>query len=309
MDVSLSYETLFILGNGFDRAHDLKTSYWHFEKWLTTHGRLDVIAELQSLFPAQQDGQFLLWSQFEKALAQYDKAAVEGWAWDSLYLAIKEEDGKETVTSGGILDTSISDIVRNCFSAWVNDIEINGMRIFDLDCSAKFITFNYTETLERLYSIPGDRILHIHGKAHSDSKIIVGHRTAVDPLSGSNVNNDFRGNNSIIQNLGDFAELYKPSEDIIEQNSVFFNSLKGIDSVIVFGHSCSDVDKLYFEATAAKVRPDAKWLFCYFDEQKDLFNMEQLIETIPLERNRVSFMRTEEYIRSQCGTVKGKRLK
>ena len=61
----------------------------------------------------------LLWSQFEKALTLYDKAAVERWAWDSLYLAI-EEDGKETVTSGGILDTSISDIVRNCFSAWVN---------------------------------------------------------------------------------------------------------------------------------------------------------------------------------------------
>lgn len=299
--------SLLILGNGFDRAHDLKTSYRHFKEWLMTHGRLDVIAELQSLFPAQHEGKFLLWSQFENALTLYDKAAVEGWAWDSLYLAI-EEEGKETITSEGVLDTAISDIVRNSFSAWVNDIEINGKRIFVFVCCAKFITFNYTETLERLYSIPGDRILHIHGKAHSDSKIIVGHRTAVDPLSGSNVNNGFRGSNSIIQNLGDFAELYKPSEDIIEQNSVFFNSLKGIDSVIVFGHSCSDVDKLYFEATAAKVRPDAKWLFCYY-EQKDLFNMEQLIEIIPLERNRVSFMRTEEYIRSQCGTVKGKRLK
>lgn len=79
-----------------------------------THGRLDVIAELQSLFPAQEDGQFLLWSQFEKALSQYDKAAVERWGWDSLYLTI-EEDGRETVTSGDILDTAISDIVRNSF--------------------------------------------------------------------------------------------------------------------------------------------------------------------------------------------------
>ena len=301
-------KSLFILGNGFDRAHDLKTSYWHFKEWLKTHGRLDVIAELQSLFPAQQDGRFLLWSQFEKALTLYDKAAVEGWAWDSLYLAI-EEDGKETITSGGILDTTISDIVRNSFSAWVNDIEINGARIFDFGSCAKYITFNYTETLERLYSIPAERILHIHGKAHSDSRIIVGHRTAVDPLSGSFVSNDYRGNNSIIQNLGDFAELHKPSEEIIEQNSVFFNTLKGIGSVIVIGHSCSDVDKLYFEVIAAKVRPDAKWLFCYFDDRNDLVNMEQLIDSIPLDRNRVSFKRTEEYIRSQCGTVKGNGLR
>lgn len=288
---------LLILGNGFDRAHDLKTSYWHFKKWLTTHGRLDVIAELQSLFPAQQDGEFLLWSQFEKALTLYDKAAVEGWAWDSLYLAIEEEDGRETVTSGDILDTAISDIVRNSFSAWVNDIEINGMRIFDFDCCAKFITFNYTETLECLYSIPADRILHIHGKAHSDSKIIVGHRTTVDPLSGSFVNNNFKENNNVIQNLVDLADLYKPSEAIIEQNSVFFNSLKDIDSVNVIGHSCSDVDKLYFEAIAANVQPDAKWLFCFFDERNDRVNMEQLIASIPLDRNQVCFKRTEEYNR------------
>jgi hypothetical protein len=183
------------------------------------------------------------------------------------------------------------------------------MRIFDFDRCAKFITFNYTDTLEHLYSIPADRILHIHGKAYSDSKIIVGHRTAVDLLSGSFENNGFRRNNSIIQNFGDFAELHKPSEKIIEQNSVFFNSLKDTDSVIVIGHSCSDVDKLYFEAIAANVRPEAKWLFCFFDERNDLVNMEQLIDSIPLDRNRVSFKRTEEYIRCQCGTVKGKGLR
>lgn len=28
-----------------------------------SHGRFDVIAELQSLFPVQQDGKYLLWSQ------------------------------------------------------------------------------------------------------------------------------------------------------------------------------------------------------------------------------------------------------
>lgn len=274
-----------------------------------THGRLDVIAELQSLFPAQEDGQFLLWSQFEKALSQYDKAAVERWGWNSLYLTIEEEDGRETVTSGDILDTAISDIVRNSFSAWVNDIEISGTRIFAFNSCAKFLTFNYTETLECLYSIPTDRILHIHGKAHSDSRIIVGHRTAVDPFSDSFVKNDFRRNNSILQDLADLAELHKPSEIIIEQNSLFFNSLKGVDSLVVFGHSCSDVDKLYFDAIAANVGPDARWLFCYFDERNDLVNMEQLIDSIPLDRNRVSFKRTEEYIRSQCGTVDGKRLK
>lgn len=296
---------LFILGNGFDRAHSLKTSYSDFYEWLMIRWRSDVVAELQSIFPVQQDGEFLLWHQFEKALTQYDKAAIEGWAWNSLYLATIEEDGRKTVTSGDILDTAISVIVRNSFSAWVNDIEINGTRKFSFDRNAKFITFNYTETLERMYSIPADRILHVHGKAHSDSGIIVGHRTMVDPLSGSFVDNDFRGNNGKIQNLLDLADLYKPSEAIIEQNSLFFDSLKGIDAVIVIGHSCSDVDRLYFEATAANVRPDAKWMFCYNDRQNDLPNIEQLIDAIPLDRDRVSFMKTEDYVRSQGAAVDG----
>lgn len=262
--------SIFILGNGFDRAHGLKTSYSDFKDWLITQGRLDVIAELQSIFPAQQDGEFLLWSQFEKALTRYDKNAVEGWAWNSLYVAIEESDGREIVTSGDILDTTVSDIVYKNFSAWVNDIAVIGVRIFDFDSSARFITFNYTETLERLYSIPADRILHIHGKAHSDSGIIVGHRMKIDPLSGSFENNDFRGNNNRVQNLADLADLYKPSEEIIQQNSAYFDSLNDVDTVIVFGHSCSDVDELYFKATAASVRPDAMWKFCYFNEQKDL---------------------------------------
>lgn len=104
-----------------------------------SHGRFDVIAELQSLFPVQQYGKYLLWSQFEKALTQNDKAAVEGWDWNSMYLAI-EEDGKEIVMSGDILDTAISDIVMNSFSAWVNDIEITGTRIFTFNSCEKFIT-------------------------------------------------------------------------------------------------------------------------------------------------------------------------
>lgn len=137
---------LFILGNGFDRAHNLKTSYSHFKKWLLTKGRVDVISELQSIFPEKQGSEFILWSQFEKALTQYNKSTVESWALDSLYVAIEERGGREFITSGDILDTSISDIVYNSFSAWVNDIEVSGMRILDFDNSAKFITFNYTET-------------------------------------------------------------------------------------------------------------------------------------------------------------------
>ena len=38
-----------------------------------TYGHLDAVAELQSLFLVQQEGKFLLWSQFEQELALYDR--------------------------------------------------------------------------------------------------------------------------------------------------------------------------------------------------------------------------------------------
>lgn len=99
--------------------------------------------------------------------------------------------------------------------------------------------------------------------------------------------------------------MYKPSEEIIRQNSAFFNSLSDVDTVIVIGHSCSDVDELYFKATAANVRPDIMWKFCYFNEQYDLANIKKLIDAIPLNRNLVSLELTEDFIRKQNSALNG----
>ena len=65
-------ETLYIIGNGFDLAHGMATRYSDFKRWLIKKGRIDVIQELQSAFPAQKENDFLLWSDFEKALGLYD---------------------------------------------------------------------------------------------------------------------------------------------------------------------------------------------------------------------------------------------
>ena len=43
--------------------------------------------------------------------------------------------------------------------------------ILNLDKEAYSITFNYTETLEVLYKIPQESILHVHGRANSNEEI------------------------------------------------------------------------------------------------------------------------------------------
>ena len=78
-------KTLYIIGNGFDLAHGMATRYSDFKQWLIENGRIDVIHELESAFPVQKDNEFLLWSDFEKALGLYDINKVVNWSWDVVF--------------------------------------------------------------------------------------------------------------------------------------------------------------------------------------------------------------------------------
>lgn len=77
---------LFIIGNGFDLAHGMPTNYSDFREWLIKDNRLDVVLELQKAYPVCVNDKYLLWSDFEKALGQYDLETVINWGWDDLYL-------------------------------------------------------------------------------------------------------------------------------------------------------------------------------------------------------------------------------
>ena len=41
--------TLFVIGNGFDRAHGLKTSYWDFRKYLEKYAE-DFLVQMENLY-------------------------------------------------------------------------------------------------------------------------------------------------------------------------------------------------------------------------------------------------------------------
>lgn len=43
--------TLYIIGNGFDLMHQMKSSYNDFHQWLIDNSRIDYIAEMQKIFP------------------------------------------------------------------------------------------------------------------------------------------------------------------------------------------------------------------------------------------------------------------
>lgn len=149
---------LHILRNGFDRAHDLPTSYWDFRKYILT------------LYPDAESYYFIPESTLmPKGNEEYDE--------DCFHDVYTNEDLSEH-----ILNTFVG--VNDLFVDWVKnelgDIDFYGIKKPEIeamiDSNAFFLSFNYTKTLELGYGINEDQVCHIHGSVESlPNEIIMGH--------------------------------------------------------------------------------------------------------------------------------------
>ena len=64
---------------------------------------------------------------------------------------------------------------------------------------------------------------------------------------------------------GMIKQQQKISRQIIKEHEGFFDGLSDIDTVIVIGHSLSEVDMEYFEKICSEIHSDAKWIFSCHD--------------------------------------------
>lgn len=121
-----------------------------------------------------------------------------------------------------------------------------------------FLNFNYTMTLELLYKIPKEQILHIHGDAYKSEKLVFGHNTYKGgdyyPYDGEKV--------------ADVLEHYhkNPYEHIFKHDD-FFAKIKDVEMVHVLGLSLSPVDIEYLEWICREVPYNAKWEISWYTEE------------------------------------------
>ncbi len=73
----------------------------------------------------------------------------------------------------------------------------------------------------------------------------------------------------IIRNI--LSHGKKPVEAILKEPilKTWFENLGEVSSVIVYGHSCSKVDKAYFETVAKFIQKDAYWQFYVHDSSNN----------------------------------------
>ena len=189
--------TLYIIGNGFDLAHNLKTSYNDLKEYLREKNA-DVFNQInEQLFIGDEN----LWSSFEQNVGTDDSYFDQGFQdivseaqaiademvsgadplLGDVYSQIEDNDIDikntilETLTSeySKFKFDNLKEIFLNALSELLNDADMASKtknKNTNIDAflrnskNSKFINFNYTHTLENIYHISPYDILYLHGE-------------------------------------------------------------------------------------------------------------------------------------------------
>ncbi|MDY6373242.1 MAG: bacteriophage abortive infection AbiH family protein [Bacteroidales bacterium] len=271
-------DCLVIVGNGFDLAHGIKSSYSNLKSWLSANKFRNVVNDLNYVYGDE------LWSSIEEHLSELNPEEI----FDSLDTGDIDIDddniSDHLMREGAIIEDSteysfcapIRDFY-GCFRKWVDYIDMSKVEpIKELKPinGKKFLTFNYTETLEEVYKVPRNKILHIHGsRLVKGSDYVFGHNRIFNTYNKY----DWPCEEDSVKNIHRSLNLfYKDVDKIIKQNSAFFSGLQSVKKVIVLGSSIGKVDMPYFDQIHRSVNHNIPWIFSYHSD-KDMKAIEDFI--------------------------------
>lgn len=162
---------IIIVGNGFDVNHGIPSSYAYFKTWLSNNDK-ELFDFLERYIDVAGDW----WNDFERSLSEIDVPKL-----------IRETPLIEKSPVDSRIPPSFShpaswrlDSVRRAisqkFTEWVKTMDsVEIKKKIELPEACLYISFNYTDTLERVYGIEESRIVYIHGKASRGDELIYGH--------------------------------------------------------------------------------------------------------------------------------------
>lgn len=272
---NICMRSLFVIGNGFDLAHGLKTSYQDFREYLIdeypesseekfvmpevymlldgreTFENIEAVSFLMKILSEVDGGE---WKDIEKSLGILDfSECFEYIDYE------KDSDGdidffkqayvNESIASNIVLPTiKVSDY----FSDWINAIQIDDTITLKEDFRSLlkaeedlFLTFNYTETLEKLYQVKN--ICHIHGKLGEE--LLFGHGNTNDYCEDDMIS--YIGAENALREIHE--ALRKDTIGAIKRNINFFDNIDdSIDKIFSFGFSFSEVDLIYLKRYVKK---------------------------------------------------------
>lgn len=258
---------LYIIGNGFDRYHGIPSDYRDFAAYLRDADP-STFRIAEEFLPVGGDE----WADFEQRLAEFDEDQAIDYAGQ---FHSDERHGDFQYELQQIAE-ALSTRLKAHFTDWVRSLHIpervEVSRPLAIDERARFLSFNYTSTLGRVYGIPPSRILHIHGSIErANDELVLGHGWERAPEDSRNFgtegpDDDWRIRDGISYVDDFFAATFKPTDDLIARNSNFFDALADTSEILVMGHSLAPVDATYLYEIDRRADPNAVWTVSVFND-------------------------------------------
>lgn len=232
---------LYIIGNGFDMAHGIKSSCNNFKKYLQSYCGNEYISTLTipSIYSRRNDTDNI---ETAKMLIKLITIAENGSYWSDLENSLekidyyrffeKEVSDEYNKIVAQSLEISVLKI-KYFFEEWIKTLNYSNVEKIQsfynfIDPEEDyFITFNYTPLLEKIYGVK--KVCHIHGK--TEENIIFGYGYGKYPyLTDQDIkmcllklNYNDQSKRNIIRNIQSYARSqrlfinYFPKE-IIKEN-------------------------------------------------------------------------------------------
>lgn len=288
---------LLIIGNGFDLAHNMKTSYNHFLQYLVNeHVTANKFKDLFNLkgkitdindFKDENIDQFLFDEDFKNDFIKYmltRNIQTNNWCdIEYIYFSYLDPTNKISpyINSPKYLNYEF-EIIKNHLASYLKAEEKKGTVIgiykdfFNLIDSKEtlILNFNYTDTLKRLYSneINESKIIHIHGELSNPKNPIIFGYAADDKESRDWID---KKDNEYMRNIK--KHLYKRTDN--ERKLTYY--LKGTPeiNVTILGHSCGLSDKLILNQILNNENVQSINIF-YYEEYELYFQTQVNIDRI-----------------------------
>ena len=234
---------LYIIGNGFDLHHGLRTSYLNFRDDYVKKKSSILWNDLLDIYGDAPQKNNLWWKDFENMLGKVDY------------------DGLSKSRNGDALGfMKVRNLMKGklppLFGKWIKDVDsqIDASKIElmdELDADSLFFTFNYTLLLEKAYHVKEENVWHIHGSVKHPDDIIVGH----DADAGQLVKYTQEYNRDQLRTSPSYADYInqetlngaKKVKDRIWKEEERFDQYWDIKHFIAMGFSFNNIDLPYIE--------------------------------------------------------------
>jgi len=286
--------TLYIIGNGFDLHHKIPSSYWHFMEYVKDKD--SSLYNLVDEYLQIKDD----WSDFEEALASIDVEFLIEYA--GIFLSsYGADDWRDSAHHDYQFEidrvvSELSTTLKKHFIAWLKQLKIPHKKSLLLKKKARYLTFNYTRTLQSTYKIANHNILHIHGSLKQPRSVILGHgwrpkdnQYIAEPFEPSDADVRVLEGNDILKDY--FLRTFKPTDKVIKKHQKFFKNLKGLRTIYILGHSISNIDITYFRTIAKHIKlRKTQWIVSYHSPNEKKKHKKQL-QSIGIPKSNIKLIK------------------